>query len=183
MFDVCFVIWNAPLSKCIVLMTAFNFLTLNLDPCSFKCHIIDFYSISPTCSKDGEEDLSEEEQILRAIALSLGQDVAAEDTKEQEEAKKKEEEEEKARKEEEEKEKVKRSMEPLDKVLLDDFSDLLLPGCLSLASSVSGSVYRVCDLISALAKRNGEKWRGKALGDVRHAVSWCVKLSVKTQAL
>lgn len=114
---------------------------------------------------------------MRAIALSLGQDAEAEpepppDNKEQEAAKKKEEEEKKAKKEEEEKEKVRRSMEPLDKVLLDDFSDLLLPGCLRLAATVSESVYRVCDLISALAKRNGGDWRAKALEDVSEAVSW-----------
>lgn len=106
---------------------------------------------------------------MRAISLSLGQDVEAQDSKEQEVAKKKEVDD--KTKKEEEKERKRKSMEPLDKALLDDFSDLLLPGCLTLASSVSESVYRVCDLISALTKRNGEKWRAKALGEVRHAVS------------
>ena len=108
---------------------------------------------------------------MKAISLSLGQDPQKE--KEKEEAKKKKMEEERAKKEALENEEMKRNMEPLDKTLLDDFSDHLLPGCLSLASSVSESVYRVCDLISALAKRSGEKWRTKALGDIRHAVSWC----------
>lgn len=102
---------------------------------------------------------------MRAISLSLGQDVEAQDSKEQEVAKKKEVD------DKTKKERKRKSMEPLDKALLDDFSDLLLPGCLTLASSVSESVYRVCDLISALTKRNGEKWRAKALGEVRHAVS------------
>ena len=104
---------------------------------------------------------------MRAISLSLGHDIEPQDTKKQGEEKKKETKD----KAKEEEEREKRSMEPLDKALLDDFSDHLLPGCLSLASSVSESVYRVCDLISALTKRNGGKWRAKALGEVRHAVS------------
>jgi len=117
---------------------------------------------------------------MRAIALSLGQDIGGAkppsgDEKEKEAAKKREEEqeekEEKARKEEDEKERVRRSMEPLDKALLDQFSDLLLPGCIKLASTVSECVYRVCDLISALAKRNGGNWRTKALENVCEAVS------------
>ena len=123
-----------------------------------------------------DAELSEEEQIMRAIALSLGQDIdgaqpPSVDEKEKEAAKKREEEEEKVRKEEEEKEKVRRSMEPLDKALLDHFSDLLLPGCIKLASTMSECVYRVCDLISALAKRNGGNWRTKALENVCEAVS------------
>ncbi len=114
---------------------------------------------------------------MQAIALSLGQDIdsqPASDTKEQDAAKKKEEAEEKARKQQqEEKEKVKSSMEPIDKVLLNEFSDLLLPGCIKLASVVSESVYRVCDLVSALARRNGDDWRNWALQEVCTAVS-CV---------
>ncbi len=98
---------------------------------------------------------------MKAIALSLGQDSLTK-AKEEEYAKKKEEEE-KARKLQEEKERERREMEPLDKSLLDEFSDSLLPGCLELASSISESVYRVCDLISALAKRNGEAWRKKSM--------------------
>lgn len=113
--------------------------------------------------------MSEEEQIRRAIALSLGQDVDTE-AKEKEEAKKKEEEA-KIQKQLEEKERERKAMEPLDKALLDKFSDMLLPGCLDLAASISESVYRVCDLISALAKRNGESWKNNALNTVHDGVS------------
>ncbi len=107
--------------------------------------------------------MSEEEQILRAIALSLGQEEVG---KEQEEAKRLEVLQEKARKAAEEKEREHREMVPLHKVVLDDFSSKLLPGCLELASSIAESVYRVCDLVSALAKRNGEAWRSEALSTV-----------------
>lgn len=98
---------------------------------------------------------------MRAIALSLGQDVNSHD-KEMAEAKKKEEED-TVRRLAEEKEREHREMEPLSKAVLDEFSSKLLPGCLELASTIPESVYRVCDLISALAKRSGQVWRDNAL--------------------
>ena len=106
---------------------------------------------------------------MRAIALSLGQDIDPK-LKEKEEAKKKEEED-KVQKLTEEKEREQREMKPLDKSLLDDFSNKLLPGCLKLASSISESVYRVCDMIVALSKRNGESWRNRSLATVHDGVS------------
>ena len=101
--------------------------------------------------------MSEEEQIMRAIALSLGNTVKKEEEGEKKEEPKKEEE--------------KDDLSPVNKALLDEFSDTLLPGCIELASSVSDSVYRVCDLLSALAKRNGREWRSRALERVRNKVS------------
>lgn len=107
---------------------------------------------------------------MRAIALSLGQDITTQ-AKEKEEARVKEEEE-KARKQAEEKERQRREMEPLPRAVLDEFSGKLLPGCLKLAASISESVYRVCDLISSLAKRNGDTWRAQALSTVHDQVKW-----------
>ena len=46
----------------------------------------------------------------------------------------------------------------------------LLPSCLMIASTVPGSVYRVCDLFSALMRRNGAEWRAMAIAKVRHQV-------------
>ena len=105
---------------------------------------------------------------MRAIALSLGQDISSQ-AKEQEETRVKEEEE-KARKQVEERERQQRELEPLQKAVLDEFSSKLLPGCLELASTISECVYRVCDLISSLAKRNGEVWRNLALCTVHDKV-------------
>ncbi len=136
---------------------------MNLAPCSWAPVLIMWVWF-----QEGEEELSEEEQIMRAIALSLGQDVTKQ-AKEKEETRKKEEEE-KARKLTEEHEREQRVMEPLDKAVLDDFSSKLLPGCLELTSSIAQSVYRVCDLIVALAKRNGESWRNNALVTVHDKV-------------
>ena len=111
--------------------------------------------------------MSEEEQVMRAIALSLGQDVKKEEEEKKEETKK-----------EEEKE-PKDDLSQVNKELLDEFSDILLPGCIELASSVSDSVYRVCDLLSALAKRNGGEWRSRALERVRNQVSWRTRAGKK----
>ena len=112
---------------------------------------------------------------MRAIALSLGEEMPSKSKEKEEEAKKKEEEE-KAMKLAEEKERERKEMEPLKKDVLDDFSSKLLPGCLELASSISESVYRVCDLVSALAKRNGEQWRNQALTTVYHKVSFSLEV-------
>ena len=114
--------------------------------------------------------LSEEEQILQAIALSLSQDKDSEDEKKKAEEKKRKEEEDKKRKEEEEERRRREELKPLDKSLLDDFSNNLLSGCIELASSVAESVYRICDIVVSLAKRNGPEWRNMALDRVKAQV-------------
>ena len=103
--------------------------------------------------------MSEDEQIMQAIALSLGQDVSADEkAKKEAEAKKKE---------KEEKERLKKIemeiMAPITKEQLDEFSDILLTGCLELSVSVCNSVPAIVDLLSAVGKRNEDKWRNKAL--------------------
>ncbi len=101
--------------------------------------------------------------------MSLGGGGDAEQEKEREKQKEKEEE----RKRQEEEEKRTRELESLrqlDKTLLDQFSDELLRGCIKLVSSVAESVYRVCDLIAALAKRNGTEWRNRTLDTIKTQV-------------
>ena len=72
-------------------------------------------------------EVSEEEQIMQAIALSLGKNVSAEKKKEEEKAAREREEEERKRKEEEEQkrkeEEEKRRLTPLSRAELDEFSD------------------------------------------------------------
>ena len=110
--------------------------------------------------------LSEDEQIMQAIALSLGQDVNADQkAKEEEEAKKKEKEE-----KEHKRQKEREIMTPVSKAELDEFSDILLSGCLELCVSVSDSVAGICDLISAVGKRNKDEWREKALVQIKEKV-------------
>ena len=131
--------------------------------------------------------MSEDEQIMQAIALSLGQDVAADEkAKKEEEAKKKEKEEKELKKEQE-----KKIMTPVSKEELDEFSDLLLYGCLELSVSVNNSVAGIVDLLSAVGKRNEDEWREKALVQIkekvhiyhdkflREVLGWSVKFCTK----
>ena len=112
--------------------------------------------------------MTEDEQILQAIALSLGQDVNADEKAKEEEEK------EKKKKEKEEKER-KRNIEreimaPVSKEELDEFSDMLLAGCLELSVSICDSVPGIVDLLSAVGKRNPDEWREKALIQIKEKV-------------
>ena len=114
--------------------------------------------------------MSEDEQIMQAIALSLGQEVAADDkAKEEEEAKKREKEEKELKRQKE-----RELMTPISKEELDEFSDILLAGCMELCTSVNDSVAGICDLISAVGKRNEDEWREKALVQIKEKV--CISL-------
>ena len=72
-------------------------------------------------------EVSEEEQIMQAIALSLGENVTPEQKREEEKAAREKEEEEKKKREEEEvrrkEEEERRKLTPLDRAVLDDFSN------------------------------------------------------------
>ena len=46
----------------------------------------------------------------------------------------------------------------------------LLSGCLELCVSVNDSVAGICDLISAVGKRNEDEWREKALVQIKEKV-------------
>ncbi len=119
--------------------------------------------------------LSEEEAISRAIALSLAnEETETEEQKaerEQEEARKKEEDEERERQEAEEKEKEYNALRAMDKSILEDFSNVLLPSSIELGSVVPECVSRVCDLIVSMAKRNGDGWWCQGLERVKNTVS------------
>ncbi|XP_060587198.1 E3 ubiquitin-protein ligase HUWE1-like isoform X3 [Ruditapes philippinarum] len=95
-------------------------------------------------------DMNEDEQMLQAIALSLRQDTEGE-SKTEDEGKKKEEEEKQD------------SQEPLDKSVLDDFTEKLFPGCLTLLDTLPETVYRVCELLIVVTQRNGQEWQNMVL--------------------
>ena len=117
--------------------------------------------------------MSEEEAISRAIALSLENEETEEQkaAREAEEAKKKAEEEERERKEAEEKEKEYNALRAMDKSVLEDFSNVLLPSSVELGAAVPECVSRVCDLIVSIAKRNGDDWWYQAVERVKNTVS------------
>ena len=110
--------------------------------------------------------MSEDEQIMQAIALSLGQDVSAEDKAKEEEEKKKKEKEEKDRQRQIERE----IMTPVSKEELEEFSNVLLSGCLELSTTVNDTVAPIVDLISAVGMRNKDEWREKALVRIKEKV-------------
>ena len=104
---------------------------------------------------------------MQAIALSLGQEMSADDKAKEEEEKKKREKEEK----EQQRKKEREIMTPVSKEELNEFSDILLDGCLELCMSVNDSVPPIVDLLSAVGKRNPDNWREKALIQIKEKVS------------
>lgn len=109
--------------------------------------------------------MSEEEQIMRAIALSLGQELPppqtgarSKDAAMEEEVKKKED------------KGAEDVLTPLDTTILDRLGDSLLEGTLGLVSNVRGTVHRACGLICALVKRNGADWKRTVLTRVKDEV-------------
>uniref|UniRef100_A0A4W6F1Z1 HECT-type E3 ubiquitin transferase n=1 Tax=Lates calcarifer TaxID=8187 RepID=A0A4W6F1Z1_LATCA len=118
--------------------------------------------------------MSEEDQMMRAIAMSLGQEVSMEQRSDspEEAARRREEEDRRAREraEEEEARCLERFMEaePLDPQELHAFTDSMLPGCFHLLDELPDTVYRLCDLLMTAIKRSGAEYRDLILGQVVH---------------
>ncbi|EGW02329.1 E3 ubiquitin-protein ligase HUWE1, partial [Cricetulus griseus] len=116
--------------------------------------------------------MSEEDQMMRAIAMSLGQDIPMDQRAEspEEVACRKEEEERKAREKQEEEEakclEKFQDADPLEQDELHTFTDTMLPGCFHLLDELPDTVYRVCDLIMTAIKRNGADYRDMILKQV-----------------
>ncbi|XP_038603573.1 E3 ubiquitin-protein ligase HUWE1 isoform X3 [Tachyglossus aculeatus] len=120
--------------------------------------------------------MSEEDQMMRAIAMSLGQDIPMDQRAEspEEAACRKEEEERKAREKQEEEEakclEKFQDAEPLEQEELHSFTDTMLPGCFHLLDELPDTVYRVCDLVMTAIKRNGADYRDMILKQVVNQV-------------
>ncbi|XP_036596594.1 E3 ubiquitin-protein ligase HUWE1-like, partial [Trichosurus vulpecula] len=116
--------------------------------------------------------MSEEDQMMRAIAMSLGQDIPMDQRMEspEETACRKEEEERKTREKQEEEEakclEEFQGAEPLEPEELYNFTDSMLPGCFHLLDELPDTVYWVCDLIMTAIKRNGADYRDVILNQV-----------------
>ena len=115
-------------------------------------------------------ELSEEEQIMRAIALSLGQELPSPKTATRSKDTTAMEEEVKKKKKKREDKREEDVLTPLDTGILDRLGDSLLEGTLSLVSNVRGTVHRACGLICALVKRNGPDWKQTVLSRVKAEV-------------
>ncbi|XP_032569605.1 E3 ubiquitin-protein ligase HUWE1 isoform X2 [Chiroxiphia lanceolata] len=116
--------------------------------------------------------MSEEDQMMRAIAMSLGQDIPMDQRAEspEEAACRKEEEERRARERQEEEEakclEKFEGAEPLEPAELGAFTDSMLPGCSRLLDELPDTVYRVCDLLMTAVRRNGPAYRDSVLKQV-----------------
>ncbi|XP_059588545.1 E3 ubiquitin-protein ligase HUWE1 isoform X3 [Alligator mississippiensis] len=128
----------------------------------------------PPLAGAGVRDLSmsEEDQMMRAIAMSLGQDIPMDQRAEspEEAACRKEEEERRARERAEEEEarclEKFEAAEPLAPGELQAFTEHMLPGCAQLLDELPDTVYRVCDLLMTAVRRNGPAYRDSILRQV-----------------
>ncbi|KAJ3586121.1 hypothetical protein NHX12_012522 [Muraenolepis orangiensis] len=129
--------------------------------------------------------MSEEDQMMRAIAMSLGQEVSTEQRSDspEEAARRREEDDRRAREraEEDEARCLERFMEaePLDPQELHAFTDSMLPGCFHLLDELPDTVYRLCDLLMTAIKRSGPEYRDLILGQVVHQVWDAARVLIK----
>ncbi|UYV80320.1 HUWE1 [Cordylochernes scorpioides] len=100
---------------------------------------------------------SEEDQMMRAIAMSLGENVLTsgeEATSSSGGAEKKS---------PPAQEKFAFNTKPIPPQEIDTFTQNILSGCLRLLDTLPECVYRTCDLLVVVASRNGTEWRDKML--------------------
>ena len=72
--------------------------------------------------------------------------------------------------------------EPLSPQVLDEFCERVVSGCMCLLDALPESVYRVCDLLSDVATRNGANWRNEHLltALVAEIAELCINLIEET---
>ncbi len=100
----------------------------------------------------------EQDELMRAIAMSLGENVtvsSGENPNDNAEAKREE--------QEEEERFAKEDFEALEKGVIDKFTENILSGCLGLLDTLSDTVYRVCDLLLAVFARNGDEFKERVI--------------------
>ncbi|XP_054168845.1 E3 ubiquitin-protein ligase HUWE1-like isoform X3 [Oppia nitens] len=106
-------------------------------------------------------DMSEEDQMMRAIAMSLGENITVND-----------EEGDTATTSGDQSVEIKLvNEEPINKELLDSFTGDILSGCLRLLDTLPDTVYRICDLLLAVAQRNGDKWCSQMISHLLSEIS------------
>ncbi|XP_075729982.1 HECT, UBA and WWE domain containing E3 ubiquitin protein ligase 1 isoform X4 [Rhipicephalus microplus] len=115
----------------------------------------------PLAELPSDLEMSEEDQMMRAIAMSLGENVTPGQAKEGDKV---------MRDEEEDDEKVQPEEEPAEPAVMDRFTENMLPGCLRLLDALPETVYRVCDLLGAVVSRNGVVWRDQMLASLLQEV-------------
>ncbi|XP_060080556.1 E3 ubiquitin-protein ligase HUWE1-like [Ylistrum balloti] len=110
-------------------------------------------------------EMSEEDQMMRAIAMSLGDNVLM-STDEVGGPTCSSPKQEPPKPEEPEIDEKQEKEEPLDRTTIDQFTDTVMPGCLALLDTLPETVYRVCDLLIVVTQRNGLEWQKRALASL-----------------
>lgn len=64
----------------------------------------------------------------------------------------------------------------LSKEAIDKFTKTALSACLNLVDTLPDTVYRVCDLLITITKRNGDVWRDEMLDTLVADVSFLIAL-------
>lgn len=65
--------------------------------------------------------------------------------------------------------------QPLPKKTLDDFTQNLLKTCLNILDQLPETVYKICDLLITVTKRNGPIWRDEMLDTLCKEIFQCIQ--------
>ena len=107
--------------------------------------------------------LSEEEQMMRAIALSLELGGEADGSSSSGDKKADD-------KKAEPAEPKEIAPQPLDSSVLDNFTGNLMTNCLKLIDTVPDAAHKLCSLFTAVGRRNGLEWQESAMLQLRDEV-------------
>uniref|UniRef100_UPI00358F3842 E3 ubiquitin-protein ligase HUWE1 isoform X5 n=1 Tax=Myxine glutinosa TaxID=7769 RepID=UPI00358F3842 len=129
--------------------------------------------------------MSEEDQMIRAIAMSLGQDICMEQGAESpEDAERRREEEERRSREKQEEDEARLletmlAIEPLEPSVLQHFTEDMMPSCLHLLDALPDTVYSVRDLLMTAIRRNGSDFQDDVLHQVVEQVWGAANVLIK----
>lgn len=113
-------------------------------------------------SQGGEQD-----ELMRAIAMSLGENVMVSSDSQSGSQTKTEE-------QEEEEKLAKEDFQPLEKSVIDEFTNSSLQGCLNILDTLPDIIYSVNDLLLAVFNRNGKEFKMKVLSGLAEEVAVAV---------
>lgn len=68
--------------------------------------------------------------------------------------------------------------QPLPKKTLDDFTQNLLKTCLNILDQLPETVYKICDLLITVTKRNGPIWRDEMLDTLCKEIYQCIQFLI-----
>ena len=134
-------------------------------------------SLQPTLSSAGGfgPGSGEQDDLMRAIAMSLGENVSTEGEAAPAAAASTDASKDSSESKEEEEEMSNDEQEALKQQVIDTFTDTALSGCLTLLDTLPETVYKVTDLLMAVFNRNGMKFKEKLLTELMEEVKKSVQ--------